>query len=138
MILGVGVDIVEVPRMERAVNSRWARRFVSRVFSEEERAVCEGMAYPAQGYAARFAAKEAVVKALGTGFSRGVRPNMVHVRGGERQRPWILLIGKALEAARRLRAGRIHLSLTHTPISACAFIILEKEEISSDVDRRFS
>ena len=89
MILGVGVDLVDVRRMERALNCRWGKRFVAKVFSEEEIAACRNAPQPAQGYAARFAAKEALAKALGTGFSRGVSPSRIVVRGGERRQPSI-------------------------------------------------
>ena len=84
VILGVGVDLVDVHRMERALNCRWGKRFVAKVFSAEEIAACKDSPQPAQGYAARFAAKEALAKALGTGFSRGVSPSRIVVRRGRK------------------------------------------------------
>ncbi|MDQ7783154.1 MAG: holo-ACP synthase [Desulfomonilaceae bacterium] len=125
MILGVGVDLVDISRMERVLCSRWAQRFVERVFSREEAAVCRAMPHPVQGFAARFAAKEAVAKALGTGFSRGVTPRSIHVVGTERTRPAIQLIDAAFEQAEALRAGTIHVSLSHTPTTACALAVVE-------------
>jgi len=126
VILGVGVDLVEVPRMEKSLKARWGTRFVERVFSEEEIKACERTRAPAQGYAARFAAKEALVKALGTGFSRGIQPAQIHVRGTERQRPLLVLEGRALEVAESMQVAGIHLALTHTDQTACAFVVIER------------
>jgi holo-[acyl-carrier protein] synthase len=126
MIFGIGVDLVEVRRMERILKSPWATRFLRRIFTSAEMDVCEATAYPAQGYSARFAAKEATAKALGTGFSRGITPGAIVVEGGERERPSIALEGKALALAHRLDITSIHLSLSHTAGRACAFVILEK------------
>jgi holo-[acyl-carrier protein] synthase len=125
VILGVGVDLVDVPRMEKSLKARWGDRFVERVFSDEEIEACERTSKPAQGYAARFAAKEALVKALGTGFSRGIQPAQIHVHGTERQRPILILDGRALEAAESMRVAHVHLALTHTDRTACAVVVLE-------------
>jgi holo-[acyl-carrier protein] synthase len=133
VILGIGVDLVDVPRMERALTSPWADRFITRVFSPEEIAICEHAPKPAESFAARFAAKEALAKALGTGFSRGVAPVMIVVQGGERTRPSLELRGKALEVARSLRVARIHVSLTHIPRIACAQVVLETEDKTAAV-----
>lgn len=126
MIFGIGVDLVEVRRMERILKSPWAARFLRRIFSAAEVAVCEATAHPAQGYSARFAAKEATAKALGTGFSRGITPGVIVVRGGERERPSIALEGRARALAREMNVTRIHLSLSHTDRRACAFVVIEK------------
>ncbi|MCA1959355.1 MAG: holo-ACP synthase [Desulfomonile sp.] len=125
MILGIGVDLVEVSRMERTLNSPWANRLVRRVFSAEEVAVCKTSARPAEGFAARFAAKEAFAKAIGTGFSQGVTPGQVMVKGSERERPTIVLDRNALAIARSLGVERIHLSLSHTSRAACAYVVIE-------------
>ncbi len=127
MILGVGVDLVEVPRMQRILERPWARRFVERVFCPEEIAVCDGAARPAEAYAARFAAKEAVAKALGTGFSRGITPAAIVVRGGERTRPTISLQAKALILAESMNVSDIHVSPTHTAGDACVMVVIEKK-----------
>jgi holo-[acyl-carrier protein] synthase len=127
VILGVGVDLVEVPRMQRILERPWARRFVERVFCPEEIAVCDGAARPAEAYAARFAAKEAVAKALGTGFSRGITPAAIVVRGGERTRPTISLQAKALILAESMNVSDIHVSLTHTASDASAMVVIEKK-----------
>jgi holo-[acyl-carrier protein] synthase len=128
LILGVGIDLVDISRMERVLNGRAARRFVEKVFAEEEIAVCSAAAHPVQAYSARFAAKEALVKALGTGFSRGITPRQITVAGGERTRPTIKLTGPALKHAQALDATAIHVSLTHTDSSAAATVVVEKAD----------
>lgn len=125
MILGTGIDMVEVSRMERILAASWVDRFLARVFSPEEVDVCLRNARPSQAFSARFAAKEAVAKALGTGFSQGVSPSNIVVRGGERQRPTIELSGSALTEAKSRGVSRIHVSLSHTPTTACAVVIVE-------------
>jgi len=125
VILGIGVDLVEVNRMERALSSSWATRLIHRVFSVEEADICTSSARPAERFAARFAAKEAFAKAIGTGFSRGVTPAQVTVKGGEREQPTIVLGGNALAIARSLGVERVHLSLSHTSRTACAYVVLE-------------
>ncbi len=120
-IYGIGVDIVEVERMEKVLRGRAADRFIERVFTLPEIRVCESSAIRSQCYSARFAAKEAVVKALGTGFSRGITPIMVELEGGERTQPKIRLHDAALEFAAENGIREIHVSLTHTKSYACAF-----------------
>jgi holo-[acyl-carrier protein] synthase len=126
VILGVGVDIVEISRMGRLLQSPWAELFVNRVFSQEEIRACRESAHPAEGFSARFAAKEAVTKALGTGFKKGVSPDQIIVKGGEHSQPSIILEGYALELAESMHVGKIHVSLTHSRNAACAFVVIEK------------
>jgi holo-[acyl-carrier protein] synthase len=128
MILGVGVDVVSVERFERILRSNHAEAFLNRVFSAEERSVCERSAIKAQCYAARFAAKEAVAKALGTGFSRGVTPASIVVTGSDRSKPLIELRGGSESVARSLHAGSVHVSLTHTRSTAMAFVVMESSD----------
>ena len=125
MILGVGVDLVQVHRMERSLQSPWAERLKGRIFSSEEIEACEAGPNSVQRYAARFAEKEALAKALGTGFSRGVTPGGIVISGGERERPRITLKDKALDLARSMNASTIHVSLSHTDESACAVVVVE-------------
>lgn len=136
MILGVGIDLVDVSRMDRVLNGRSARRFVEKVFTEEEIVICGTAAHPAQAYAARFAAKEALAKALGTGFYRGVTPGQITVVGGERRRPTIRLTGPALKQAQAMRVTAIHVSLTHTAQSAAATVIVEGADPNVQQDLR--
>ena len=124
MIVGTGVDIAEVPRVAAAIQ-RFGRRFLERVFTEDEIRYCESKRNRAERYAARFAAKEAALKALGTGWKRGVAWREVEVRREPGGRPTIHFSGKAAEFAARLGAKHAALSLSHTAEQAIAHVILE-------------
>ncbi|HEY9284455.1 MAG TPA: holo-ACP synthase [Pyrinomonadaceae bacterium] len=125
MIVSTGIDIVEVGRM-RDVLAR-TPRFRARVFTERERGYCDARgAAAAQHYAARFAAKEAALKALGTGWSGGVGWRDVEVVNDPSGRPELVLSGTALELFRLSGATRAHLSLTHTAEHAVAHVLLER------------
>ena len=127
MIVGTGIDIAEVPRIAASIE-RFGRRFVERVFTPDEIRYCESKANKAERYAGRFAAKEAAMKALGTGWSRGVTWQDVEVQRVPGGRPTMVFHGKAAEFFRQLGAARAHLSITHTQESAMAQVILESEE----------
>ena len=109
---GIGVDIVEIPRME-AILER-TPSFASRMFTEEERAYCDASSCPAAHYAARFAAREAVLKALGIGFGPGVGRKDVSVTRDSRGRPQAVLAGGALKAAQESGIVEVALSLSLT------------------------
>ncbi|HEY1731772.1 MAG TPA: holo-ACP synthase [Terriglobales bacterium] len=126
MIVGTGIDIAEVDRIANSI-ARFGRRFVERVFTAEEIRYCESKANKTERYAARFAAKEAGMKAIGTGWDRGVTWRDVEVRRQPGSRPTIVFHNKAGEFFRQLRAVRAHLSITHTKDSAMAQVILESE-----------
>lgn len=117
MINGLGVDIVEIDRMRDALRRR--PRMKERLFSDDERAYCEGRNKPEIHYAMRFAAKEAVLKALGTGFS-GMRFRDVEVVRDERGRPIPRLSGRAAEVAEAAGVVELHLSLSFTHATAVA------------------
>ena len=123
--VGLGVDIVEIARM-KAILAR-SPKFAEKVFSEDERAYCDKASSPEAHYATRFAAKEAVLKALGTGFSRGIRPRDIEVRRTAKGRPYAVLRGRAKEVAAELgvRELPISLSYTHAEAVACAMAITE-------------
>ena len=123
--VGLGVDVVEIERI-RAILAR-TKSFAEKVFSAEERAYCESKAAPAIHYATRFAAKEAVLKAFGTGFSEGIRPRDIEVRRTAKGRPYAVLHGRAKEVAVELgvRELPISLSYTHSEAVACAMAITE-------------
>ena len=129
MIVGTGIDVVEVPRVAAAMQ-RFGRRFVERIFTENEIRYCDSKANPPERYAARFAAKEAGMKALGTGWNHGVRWRDLEVQRARGGRPTLVLSGKAAEFARQLGAVRTQISLTHTAAEAIAHVILESGEIS--------
>ena len=125
MIVGTGIDLCEVERIEKAMASSHGARFRERVYTEGEIAYSERRANRAERYAARFAAKEAGMKALGTGWSHGVRwrdCEVVRMPGG---RPTITFHGTAGEIASRLGVKNAALSISHTAEQAIAQVILE-------------
>lgn len=124
MIVGIGVDIVEVARV-RGIIERCGERFVRRVFTEAEAEYCRRCAHPDQRFATRFAAKEAALKALGTGWQNGLQFSDVEVSNNELGAPSITLHGRALEESRRLGVQRIHVSLSHHRNFAVAQVLLE-------------
>jgi holo-[acyl-carrier protein] synthase len=125
-ITGLGVDIVEIDRMREAL--RRHPRLRERLFSEEERAYCDRRNRPEIHYAMRFAAKEAVLKALGTGFS-GVRFRDVEVVRDERGRPVPRLSGRAAEVAAAAGVVEMHLSLSFTHANAVASAVAITEDM---------
>jgi holo-[acyl-carrier protein] synthase len=124
MIVGTGVDIAEVGRIRQSVE-RFGERFLHRVFTDGEIRYCEAKATRFESYAARFAAKEAGMKALGTGWNHGVRWRDVEVVRPKGQRPTIQFHGQAAIFAEKLGARNIVLSITHTREQALAHVILE-------------
>jgi holo-[acyl-carrier protein] synthase len=124
MIIGTGVDLAEVPRIRQSIE-RYGARFLNRIYTEAEISYCEEKASRFESYAARFAAKEAGMKALGTGWSQGVRWRDIEVVRRKGQRPTIQFHGEAAAIATKLGAKNIALSLTHTSEQALAHVILE-------------
>jgi holo-[acyl-carrier protein] synthase len=124
LILGIGIDLLETARMRRALD-RSGDRFVSRVFTEAEAAYCRRQRRPEQRFAVRFAAKEAFLKALGTGWSGGISWRDVEVDRKLGGAPRILLAGRAAEIASRKGVERIHLSLTHLAETVAAVVVIE-------------
>jgi holo-[acyl-carrier protein] synthase len=123
MLEGLGIDIVQVARIEKAV-ARWGERFLQRVFTQRERDYCSRKAHPAESLAARFAAKEAVLKAIGTGLSGGVRWTDVEVVNAESGKPEVRL-GRTLVG--RVGNRKILLSISHTRELAIAQAALVKD-----------
>ena len=124
MIVGTGIDIAEVPRIADSIE-RFGERFLHRVFTDGEIRYCDTKANRAERYAARFAAKEAAMKALGTGWNHGVRWRDCEVTRLPGGRPAMTFHGKAKEFAAKLGVRNVALSLTHTAEQAMAFVILE-------------
>lgn len=124
MIIGTGVDIAEVPRIRGSIE-RFGDRFLQRIFTAGEIRYCERKANRYERYAARFAAKEAGMKALGTGWSHGVRWRDIEVVRPPGQRPTIQFHGEAAAIAAKLGTRNISLSITHTSEQALAHVILE-------------
>jgi len=124
MIVGTGIDIAEVARIRRSIE-RFGDRFVERVYTPGEIDYCDSKANRAERYAARFAAKEAAMKALGTGWNHGVRWRDCEVMRLPGGRPTITFHGKAAAVAARLGVKNAALSLSHTAEQAIAQVILE-------------
>jgi holo-[acyl-carrier protein] synthase len=124
VILGTGVDLAEVGRIQASIE-RYGERFTRRVFTEREIAYAERKANKYERYAARFAAKEAGLKALGTGWSGGITWKDLEVTNLSSGRPTLALHGVARDVAGRLGVKTIHLSLTHTSAEAMAWVVLE-------------
>jgi holo-[acyl-carrier protein] synthase len=124
MILGTGVDLVEVERIERSLRL-YGDRFLHRIFTAREIAYCERFKNRGERYAARFAAKEAGMKALGTGWRRGIRWTDLEVTRQPGGRPELEFHGVAARLAQEMGVRRTALSLTHTAAQAMAQVILE-------------
>ncbi len=124
MIVGLGVDIAEIDRIEAAI-TRHGRPFLKRVFTPAEIAYCERHRNRFERYAGRFAAKEATMKALGTGWARGVRWVDIEVTRLPTGQPTLTLRGATLAHAERLGMRRASLSITHSGNTAFAQVIFE-------------
>jgi len=123
-VLGIGVDLVDVDRIRESLE-RFGDRFRNRVFLPGERAYCERMADPAIHYAGRFAAKEAVSKAFGTGIGRHLGwLDIEVVRDGHTGEPSVRLAGKGLQLAEARGVDRVFLSLAHTRSGSVAQVVL--------------
>src|SRR5437588_11635124 len=123
MIVGTGIDIAEVPRIKQSIEG-FGDRFINRIYAAGERRYCDSKANRVERYAARFAAKEAAMKALGTGWSRGVRWRDIEVCRQPGGRPTISFHGTAAEVASKLGAVHVALSLSHTAEQAIAQVLL--------------
>jgi holo-[acyl-carrier protein] synthase len=124
MIVATGIDSVEISRIEEVFIKR-GPRFRDRVFTAGEIAYCEPRCSKFASYAVRFAAKEAVMKALGTGWAEGIAWRDIEVVRGEKGAPSIKLVRRAQELFNEMGARKVHLSLTHSRDIATAHVILE-------------
>lgn len=129
MILGLGSDLIEIERIEESIR-RFGDRFLHRVFTPAEIAFCLRKKNAAESFAARFAAKEAGAKALGTGISRGVSWSEIEVHRAPGQRPILLWTGRALDRARAMGVRHTALTLTHTRSVAMAVVVVENADAS--------
>lgn len=124
MIIGIGLDLVEVSRIEDIIY-RWQERFLRRIFTDREIRYCNNKKNPAQRFATRFAAKQALIKALFPKHAHGV--NFTHVEIDQRDgRPMVNLHGTVQEQAKERGVEHVHLMVTHDGDYACANVILEK------------
>ena len=124
MILGVGTDLMEIARIQQSID-RYGDRFLARVFTPREIAYCQRKKNAAESFAARFAAKEAGAKALGTGISHGISWLELEVTREPTGRPLLQLSGRAADRARALGVTHISLSLTHSRDTALAVVMME-------------
>jgi holo-[acyl-carrier protein] synthase len=130
MITGLGIDIIQNNRIRESIE-RFGSRFLNRIYTETEIAYCNGCADPALHFAARFAAKEAAFKALGTGWAAGVKWKDVEVQRLASGKPELLLHGHAFERARAMGATKFHVSLTHDQLMSCAVVVFDADSPSS-------
>ena len=127
MVVGIGTDLIEIERVEQSIQ-RFGARFLERVFTAGEIAYCQQKRKTAgESYAARFAAKEAGAKALGTGISRGISWKEIEVRREAGERPTLHWSGRAAERAAELGVSRVSLSLTHSESVAMAVVVVERD-----------
>src|ERR1017187_7452923 len=124
MVVGVGTDLMEIARIQQSI-ARFGDRFLRRVFTPSEIQYCQRKKNAAESFAARFAAKEAGAKALGTGISQGVSWLEIEVAREPGGRPTLKFHGRAAQFAARLGATRAALSITHTSTLAMASVVLE-------------
>jgi holo-[acyl-carrier protein] synthase len=124
MIVGSGIDLAEIGRLQQSID-RYGARFLDRIYTAAEQAYCLRKRNSAESFAARFAAKEAGAKALGTGINHGVNWLEIEVVREPSGRPTLQLHGRAAQFAARLGVVRIALSITHTTDLAMASVVLE-------------
>jgi holo-[acyl-carrier protein] synthase len=124
MVLGLGTDLIEIARIQQSLD-RFGERFLQKIFTEGEIAYCRRKRQAAESFAARFAAKEATAKALGTGISRGIGWQEIEVRRRPGERPTLHLSGRAHERAAVMGIRNLQLSLTHSRDVAMAVVVAE-------------
>src|SRR3954469_1713329 len=123
-VVGIGVDLVEVARIQHSLE-RFGERFLHRVFTEAEIEYCKSMPHPARHFAARFAAKEAVSKAFGTGIGKSMGWKDIDVRRKESGEPYVVLEGGAKKLAEERGVSKVSITLSHTEHHAMAMIVVE-------------
>lgn len=124
MIVGSGIDLIEIERIQHSMD-RFGKRFLDRIYTPGEQAYCLSKRHSAESFAARFAAKEAGAKALGTGISHGVNWQEIEVVRAPSGRPGLSFHGRAAQIAVHLRVRHASLSLTHSTTQAMASVVLE-------------
>ena len=122
MITGVGIDIEEIGRIEEIVK-RWGTQFLNRIFTKQEQQYCEAKPCPAQHYAARFAAKEAFSKAIGTGWGEGFTWRDVEITNDDAGKPCIAVYN-TLEST--LEGAEVHVSISHSRSFVTSIVIIER------------
>ena len=123
MILGIGIDLLEVEKIEKGIQSEV---YLRKVFTEQEIADCRSMSNAAERFAGKFAAKEAFMKAIGKGIRQEVWFTQIEVLNRENGQPFIQANGEAQISLMELDVKNIHVSITHTKQHAAAVVVLEK------------
>jgi len=137
VIAGIGVDVCEIERIRHVLEAAHGVRFRNRVFTDAEQAYCEGRRRGRfESYAARFAAKEAAMKVLGTGWGQGVGWRDIEVARQRGEPPTLRLHGQAAIRARRLGMSRWLVSLSHSKTSAFAWVVAERGRVSGSARPR--
>jgi len=124
MIVGIGTDIVEIEEIGQIMGN--SSRFITRVFTNAEIIYCENKANKYQHFAARFAAKESFMKALGYGWDKGLQWNQIEILQNDNGSPYIVLKDSAEKMAKQKEIKNLHLSLSHSGKYAIAIVVLEK------------
>ncbi len=124
MILGLGIDLVHIPRIEGAIN-KYGRRFLNRVYTDQEIEICQRRKKPFEAFAIRFAAKEACSKALGTGMRKGIAWRQMEILQESSGRPILVLSGNAQKLASQMGAESWLVSLSHEGEYATAVVMLQ-------------
>jgi holo-[acyl-carrier protein] synthase len=122
MIIGIGVDIIEISRIQKSVE-RYGESFLRKLFTASEIRYCSSKVFPAQHYAARFAAKEAFAKAISTGWSGDFEWKNVEVKNDAVGKPSFELYGKTAEA---MKGSAVFLSMSHSDDAVVAFVVIQK------------
>jgi len=125
MIIGLGIDIIEPIRIHNGID-KYGEKFLQRLFTEQEIALCQRYHYPVEHYAGKFAVKEAFMKAIGTGLTQNVTFKEIEVLNRENGAPYIVTQGTAANIAAQLEVTHIHVSLSHVKTVAAAVVVLEK------------
>ncbi|MCD4819128.1 MAG: holo-ACP synthase [Candidatus Cloacimonetes bacterium] len=123
MIYGIGIDQIEVKRISRSILND---KFLTKIFSEKEIQYCEKFKNKDEHFAARFAAKEAFLKAFGTGLRNGFSMNEIEITNNKPGKPELRFYGKSLELVNSSEIMKFHVSLTHLKETVCAMVVLEK------------
>ncbi|MBM4277540.1 MAG: holo-[acyl-carrier-protein] synthase [Deltaproteobacteria bacterium] len=132
MVIGTGIDIVNIERIERLMG-RWGEHFLNRVYTEREISRCQRRSRPSECFAIRFAAKEAFLKAIGSGLRNGFRWTDIEVESDPMGKPFLCLHRRAKEILKNHRIERAFLTLSHDRPFAVAHVLLEgKDDESSD------
>lgn len=134
-IVGIGIDLVKISRLEE-MTKRWGDRFLDRVFTASERAYCLQRKRPHIHFSARFAVKEATMKALGTGLREGIRWKEIETRNAPDGKPEVRMSGKTRQLAEAQKVSGIFASMTHDHDYAIGQVILEQKGSNEDCHRR--